>query len=58
MRRRHGGAQVIYDTQTGNSKGFGFVTFVDAATALAVKSQGKVDMYGKQVGLLGHIWMN
>lgn len=41
--------KVIYDPITGNSKGFGFITFVDAAVATALRAQGKVDMYGKQV---------
>jgi len=43
--------KVIYDPITGNSKGFGFITFVDAAVATALRAQGKVDMYGKQVDI-------
>lgn len=45
-------AKIIRDTTTGKSKGYGFVTFGDEATANQVKSVGFVELLGRkcQVG--------
>eukprot|EP00238_Polyblepharides_amylifera_P008927 CAMPEP_0196580496 /NCGR_PEP_ID=MMETSP1081-20130531/28836_1 /TAXON_ID=36882 /ORGANISM="Pyramimonas amylifera, Strain CCMP720" /LENGTH=536 /DNA_ID=CAMNT_0041900375 /DNA_START=55 /DNA_END=1665 /DNA_ORIENTATION=+ len=41
--------KIVYNTTTGVSKGFGFVTFTKPDVASSLKSQKKLDMYGRMI---------